>query len=70
MLNYLYITRRGGNAMNECKCKPCKVKEFFVRDHTTVEKGLIVGAALLTGIVVGFAISPIRRVVTIVEECE
>ncbi|WP_419026046.1 hypothetical protein [Emergencia sp.] len=41
-------------------CKPCKIKEFFNRQHTPIEKGLMVAAGLMTGIVIGMVISPVR----------
>ena len=44
-------------------CKPCKIKEFFNRQHTPIEKGLMVAGGLMAGIVIGMVISPIRVVI-------
>ncbi len=41
-------------------CKPCKIKEFFNRQHTPAEKGLMVTVGVMAGIVIGMVISPIR----------
>lgn len=43
----------------EKACKPCRIKEFFNRDHTPAEKGAMVAAALLTGVAVGLLLAPV-----------
>ena len=42
-----------------------KIKTFFVKEHTPLEKGLMVATALCTGIIIGFVASPIKRGVAI-----
>lgn len=43
----------------EKACKPCRIKEFFNRDHTPAEKGVMVATALLTGVAVGLLLAPV-----------
>lgn len=40
------------------ECKPCKIKTFLERQHTPAEKGLIIVAGVLTGVLIGLAIAP------------
>ena len=48
----------------EKSCKLCKaggkVKTFFKRDHTPLEKGLMVATGVFAGIVIGVALSPLK----------
>ena len=47
-------------------CKPCKIKEFFNRQHTPIEKGLMVAGGLMAGFVIVLVISPFRGVIGVV----
>lgn len=42
------------------ECRPCKIKAFFEREHTPLEKGMMVAAGVVTGIVIGLAISQVQ----------
>lgn len=51
------------------ECKVCKaggkVKAFFERQHTPLEKGLMVGSSILIGFVLGVLFSPIKKGIAI-----
>lgn len=48
------------NTAAASECKPCKIKEFLQRPHTSLEKALMISAGVLAGVAIGFALSPIK----------
>lgn len=42
------------------ECRPCRIKEFLERQHTPFEKGLMVAASMITGVLIGLALSPVK----------
>lgn len=49
----------------DCKCK---MKEFFEKDWTMTEKALFTAVAVLSGIVIGFLFSPVKKGVKVLSE--
>ena len=37
----------------------CKINSFLEREHTALEKGLMITGGLLAGLVIGLAIAPV-----------
>lgn len=48
-------------------CK-CKMKEFFEKDWTMTEKILFTAVAVLSGILVGFVFSPVKKGMKVLSE--
>ena len=39
----------------------CKIKSFLDREHTAMEKGLMIAGGILTGLVIGLALAPVTN---------
>jgi len=39
----------------------CKIKAFLEREHSAMEKGLMIAGGLFTGLLIGLAIAPVTH---------
>lgn len=40
--------------------KTCRIRRFFEREHTPVEKGLMIAAGFAAGLAAGLLLSPVK----------
>lgn len=45
-----------------------KIQNFLEQEHTPLEKGLLISVALLSGIMIGFLFSPIKKGIKVCSE--